>query len=444
MIYSDQSPVQFRSGLPPEVDVVVIGAGVIGISTAWFLAAQGLRVLVCDKGRVAGEQSSRNWGWVRQQGRDPAELPIVMESLRLWESMQTESGQDLGFQRGGVLFLAEQEHELADFDEWLKTAADHQLDSRLLSGGEVDALVAGGKPGQWRAGLYTPSDARAEPFKAVPGLATSLHQRGVPIREACAVRTVEFAAGRVSGVVTEHGAVACQAVLLATGAWSGAFLRNLGLCLPQLTVRYTVARTAPATEVFSGAAASHDFAFRRRQDGGYTLALSDHAEHFVSADSFRHATAFVPALRKSWRETRVRFGQGPVRRVTTPGRWQGDQQTMFEQTRVWNPDPNPWALREIRARLERRLPALSGVAFAESWAGMIDAMPDIVPVMDQSPEHPGLYIATGFSGHGFGIGPGVGRVMADLIQGKPAGHDLQRFRFSRFSDGSKLELGPAL
>jgi glycine/D-amino acid oxidase-like deaminating enzyme len=84
------------------------------------------------------------------------------------------------------------------------------------------------------------------------------------------------------------------------------------------------------------------------------------------------------------------------------------------------------------------------VNFAQSWAGMIDTMPDVVPILDQCPKLPGLTIATGMCGHGFGIGPGIGRVMADMIVGKPIGHDLSRFRFSRFTDGSKIGIGPAL
>ena len=75
---------------------------------------------------------------------------------------------------------------------------------------------------------------------------------------------------------------------------------------------------------------------------------------------------------------------------------------------------------------------------------MIDVTPDVVPVMDAVTGYPGLYLATGFSGHGFGIGPGAGRVMADLVLGRPAGHDLSRFRFSRFYDGSKMVPGPGL
>ena len=106
---SKNSPITFRAKLPEEVDVVIIGAGIIGISTAWFLIKNGLSVLVCEKGRVGGEQSTRNWGWVRQMGRDEAELPIATESLNIWESLASEINEDIGFSRKGLLFLAENE-----------------------------------------------------------------------------------------------------------------------------------------------------------------------------------------------------------------------------------------------------------------------------------------------------------------------------------------------
>jgi glycine/D-amino acid oxidase-like deaminating enzyme len=83
-LITEATPIAFSDPLPGVVDVVVIGAGIIGTSAAYFLGERGVKVLLCEKGRVAGEQSSRNWGWVRQQGRDWAELPIMMESNRIW------------------------------------------------------------------------------------------------------------------------------------------------------------------------------------------------------------------------------------------------------------------------------------------------------------------------------------------------------------------------
>ncbi|MCH8142770.1 MAG: FAD-binding oxidoreductase, partial [Proteobacteria bacterium] len=188
MIISDQSPIHFQDPLPDQVDVVIIGAGVIGISTAWFLIKRGVSVFVCEKGRVAGEQSSRNWGWVRQQGRDAAELPIAIDSVNTWAQLSKETGEDLGFTRQGVLYLAHTDKELAEHEKWLEVAKQHQLDTRMLSSAEVDELITD-NPGHWRGALYTASDGRAEPFKAVPGIARAVHRAGGAIRENCAVRT---------------------------------------------------------------------------------------------------------------------------------------------------------------------------------------------------------------------------------------------------------------
>ncbi len=441
--FSDQSGVTFQDPLPDAVDAVVIGAGVIGTSIAWFLNQRGVSVLVCDKGRVAGEQSSRNWGWIRQQGRDAAELPIVMESINAWESLARELGEDIGFTRQGVLFAAETDRELAHFEHWLEIAAQHQLDSRLLSGAEVDALITD-KPGQWKGGLFTASDGRAEPFKAVPALARLLQKRGGIIREQCAVRALDIQAGKVIGVVTEHGRVRADAVVCAGGAWSTLFLANLGIDFPQLTVRATVVRTEPAPNIYDGAATLGEVAIRRRQDGGYTVAASAANEHIIGADSFRYFSRFLPALKSSARYLRLRPGNHPVQGLLPTRRWREDQVTPFEKTRVLNPAPSAAALRKMRQGLAKRVPQLANLAFEEVWAGMIDVTPDVVPVMDAVAQYPGFYLATGFSGHGFGIGPGAGRVMADLVLGRAVGHNLERFRLSRFYDGSKMVPGPGL
>jgi len=442
-VLSDRAPVTFKDPLPPSVDVVVIGAGVIGISTAWFLEASGATVLVCEKGVVAGEQSSRNWGWIRQQGRDAAEVPIAIDSVNLWERLSREIGEDIGFKRGGILYAARTERELARFERWLPIAERHQLDTRIVNGKEVDALIDD-RPGQWKGGMYTASDARAEPAKAVPALARALHARGVAIREHCAVRSVDVAAGKVAGVVTELGRVRANAVVCAAGAWSTRFLGNLDVDLPQLAARATVARTAAAPNVCDGGALLGEVAIRRRPDGGYSVAASSLNEHFVGADTLRYVREFMPALRSSGRFLDVRFGGDLLARLFPKRHWCDDDVTPFERTRVWNPKPSADALRALRAGLAERLPKLADVPIEEAWAGMIDTTPDVVPVIDRVAAYPGLFVATGFSGHGFGIGPGAGRVVADMVLGKPTGHDLTRFRLSRFRDGAAKEVGPSL
>ncbi|OYX42870.1 MAG: PTS sugar transporter subunit IID [Rhodobacterales bacterium 32-67-9] len=441
---SEASPVRFSGPVPAASDVVVIGGGVIGVMTAWFLAKRGVKVTLCEKGRIAGEQSSRNWGWVRQQGRDPAELPIMIEALAIWKGLEAEAGADLGFRQTGVLYAANGAKDMAEFEGWMVHAKAHGLDTRLLGRADLAALLP--NAAGWVGGIWTASDARAEPWVAVPRLAAAAAATGATIVENCAVRALDIAAGQVRGVVTEMGRISADRVVLAGGAWSSLLARAHGVSIPQLSVRATVAATAPMAEVFSGAAADSHFAIRRRLDGGYTLAPGHFHEFFIGPDAFRHMRAFWPQIRKDISGTRF-LPIAPKHYPdawTTRRRWSADARSPFEHARILNPAPNRAEIERLRTRFAAAFPALGRPGIATAWAGMIDTMPDVVPVIDHAAALPGLTIATGMSGHGFGIGPGIGRVVADLVEGRAPGHDLARFRLSRFSDGTRIAPGPAL
>ncbi|MFT7460505.1 MAG: glycine/D-amino acid oxidase-like deaminating enzyme, partial [Planctomycetota bacterium] len=343
----------------------------------------------------------------------------------------------------GLLFLAEDEKDQKDFEEWVEVAKRHELDTKNLSAAELGKKLNYTEH-RWKGAMHTASDGRAEPFIAVPAIARAAQRGGVRIIENCAVRTIETQAGAASGVVTELGSVRSSAVVCAGGAWSSAFLANLGVSFPQLLVKGTVARTTAVSEAYAGGAGSSEFAFRRRQDGGYTLSLGNYMDHYISADSFRYFTDFLPALKMTYSGMRLRFDDGLLNRLFPARRWQADEITPFEKSRVLNPAPNPKVVRKIQQIMADNLPILAKAEIAEAWAGMIDAPPDFVPVMDEIPDYKNLFLASGFSGHGFGIGPGAGKVIANLVQGKPAEFDLDRFRFSRFSDGSPIVPGPAL
>ena len=424
-IFTDQTPIAFADPLPEATEVVVIGAGIAGTATAYFLARQGVKVLLCDKGRVAGEQSSRNWGWVRQQGRDWAELPIMMEANRIWRGLAAETGEaDLAFTPSGCVYLSDDADSLKKYEGWHAMARQHQLDTRMLSRAEVEARFPG-VAGAWTGGMVTESDGRAEPFVAVPALARAAQRAGAAVIEACAVRTLEVENGRVTGVVTEKGRVRCERVLLSGGAWSTHFAANAGVDLPQLAVRSTVARTEPVPEVFSANLSLPGLAIRRREDGGYSVSSGDLAEHYLSPKSFRYFGKFLKLLKLSAKDVRVRLRapEGYPGAWGAPSRWSGDEVSPFECMRVLNPAPSPIVVKRIEERLPLRVPELKGVKLAEAWAGMIDVTPDAVPTLGEDERLKGLFIATGLSGHGFGIGPAIGRIMADLLRDRPAGHD---------------------
>jgi len=435
-------PVEHPGPLPERADVVIIGAGIIGVMTAWYLAEKDLRVVVVEKGRVAGEQSSRNWGWIRQMGRDPAELPIMIEANRMWRELQAETGEGLGLVECGLTYLAQDRATMARFGHWLDAVEGSGVDSRLLTADDLRGLMPGCDM-PVVGGLHTPSDMRAEPWVAVPALARAAMRKGAVIVENCAARALELQAGRVAGLWTEAGRIAAPEVLVAGGAWSSLFLRRHGITLPQLSVRSSAMATDALPEVHAGGAADDDLAFRRRGDGGYTLAPSESHEFWVGPDAFRHFRAYLPQLRVSpfGRRYRAMAPRGYPDAWGTRRGWRADEETPFERMRVLDPAPNMSGLREAARRFSRAFPGLGPVAPRTAWAGMIDVLPDEVPVADRAPL-PGLSICTGTSGHGFGIGPGFGRIMADLITGTDPGHDLARFRLARFSDGTPLQIGP--
>jgi glycine/D-amino acid oxidase-like deaminating enzyme len=420
------------AALPARVDVCVIGGGVVGVMAALTLAERGVSVALVEKGRIAGEQSSRNWGWCRRMGRDAAEIPLSVESLRQWDGMAERLGAEVGFRRAGVVYLHETPRHAAAHEAWLEHARPFQIEARLLSPDEVQALLPG-TARRWNSGMHTPGDGRAEPGLAVPAMARAARRAGATILTGCAVRGLDLVGGRVAGVVTERGRIACPSVVLAAGAWSRLFLGNHGVDFPQLKIRGSVLRTEPIAGLPEESVGASDFSFRKRLDGGYTVAHRGASVAEIVPDSFRLLRDFLPALRAQRHELRLRVGRRFIEESRLPRRWSLDAPTPFEAVRVLDPEPVPGILDEARANLARAFPGFAGMRVAESWAGLIDVTPDAVPVISPVAALPGLVLASGFSGHGFGIGPGAGRLAAELATGAPPVVDPAPFRLSRFA-----------
>jgi glycine/D-amino acid oxidase-like deaminating enzyme len=420
------------TSVPARTGVVVIGGGIIGTCTALFLAEKGHAVVLCEKGQIGAEQSSRNWGWCRVMGRDTDEIPMAIESLRLWRDMNQRTGRETGFRQQGILYLCETEKDVAKHEAWLEEARAYQVDSRIVRGAALDAVLPGASA-NFIAAMHTPSDGRAEPAHAAPAIAEAARAAGAVILTECAVRGVETKAGRVSGVVTEKGPIACDSVVLAGGAWSRLFCGNAGIDFPQLTVLASAFRTKPISGGPDVAASGSVFSFRKRLDGGYTIARRNANIADITPDSFRLLRRYMPTLKENYGEFKLRFGRRFFEALRTPRRWSLDQTTPFEAVRVLDPAPREAALAEARRVLPQKFPAFANLQVAGSWGGMIDVTPDAVPVIDQVAALPGFYLASGFSGHGFGIGPGAGKLMADIVTGDTPVVDPAPFRFSRFA-----------
>ncbi|OLP46219.1 NAD(P)/FAD-dependent oxidoreductase [Rhizobium oryziradicis] len=432
-------PVHGDAELPKEVDVVVIGGGIIGTSTALELAEAGLRVALCEKGGIGQEQSSRNWGWVRISRRDPREVPLMAEALRIWSNLDKRIEGDTGYKRAGIIFTCANAKEYADHARWNRNLEGYQLDSRMLSKAEFNAMFPGSNL-PLEGALYTSNDGRAEPQKAAPAIAEAARRKGASILTECAVRGIETSGGKVSGVITERGAIACTSVVLAGGAWSSLFAGMFGLRLPQLKVMNSVLRTKPLEGGPEQAIWSNGFALRKRQDGGYTIASGHENVVDIVPKSFQFALDFLPALSKEWRSLKFRLGGRFYDEARLSTRWRMDEPSPFEYCRVLDPVPSKKLSDLALANLTKAFPVFAQAQIAQRWAGYIDVTPDAVPVISAIDAIPGFHMATGFSGHGFGIGPAAGRLMADIVLGRAPIVDAHNFRFSRFSDGSKIEI----
>ena len=422
--------------LPDRAAVCIIGGGVAGVSTALELAERGIDVVLLEKGEIAAEQSSRNWGWCRQMGRDVREIPLIQISLALWDGMDARIGAATGFTRCGILYLCEDEAQIAAKEKWLEeNARPAGLSTRMIGAAEANTLQPGcTRP--WKGALYTPDDARAEPFIAVPRMAEALKRKGGKIFTQCAVRGLETSGGRISAVVTEKGTIACDTVVLAGGAWSRRFCGNLGIALPQLSVVNSVMRTEPIDTGLTRTCAGGHFTFRKRMDGGFTVTHNHFSVADIVPDSFRLLRAFLPALMLDRKGLRLRLGKRFIAEASLKRRWALDEVSPFEQVRILDPEPVRDILDDAEKHLKDYYPAFKPMKVAERWAGCIDAVPDAVPIISRVEKLDGFHLCTGFSGHGFGLGPGAGKLMAEIVTGERPCVDPAPFRYARFFDGT--------
>jgi glycine/D-amino acid oxidase-like deaminating enzyme len=427
---------------PASTRVVFIGGGIIGTFAALTLAERGVPVVLCEKAYIACEQSSRNWGWCRQAGRDEREMPLIVQSLQLWRDMSRLTEFDVGFRECGVLYVGESAADEARFIAWARMAKSYSVEARIVRGTELAALMPGANR-HFTCGLLVPSDGCAEPQSATPAIARAAQRKGAVVLAPCAVRGVERAAGRICAVITERGRIACEAVLLAAGAWSSLFCASLDIRLPQLKVLSSVMRTAPIAGP-EPCTYLDAVGYRRRRDGGYSLARGAGYIVPLVPDSLRYLREFVPTIRNERDSLRPRITPHSLRAAVTPRHWALDRPSPFEVTRVLDPAPNQKLNRLALESMAELFPAFRNVPIVQQWAGYIDVSPDVVPYISSVEALPGLTVATGFSGHGFGIGPAAGRLAAELAIGAAPSADPFAFRATRFSDGSPINIGPEI
>ena len=420
--------------LEPEADAVVIGAGIVGCATAYYLAKRGLSVVLLEKGAVAGEQSGRNWGWVSQL-RNPHEAQLQMLSQSLWPTLSNELSTDLEWVQGGSLYLAHSEVEFQKLSRQTEIMREVGMDVQMLSRSQTQMLIPE-IDGDWTGAYYNRTNGHADPVKTTTAFARAAQESGATLSTNCAVEGLMISGAAVASVRSELGVIRTPIVICAAGAWSGVIGRMAGLNLPQRKVRATVCRTNRVPRFTEMNVWGAGVAVRQRIDGSLIVAGDGTADYDLTLDSFRHIKEFWPAYKGNWRNIRLRLGREFAKDIGRMMPWSESRRHPFAHTVGVEPEPNDKKVRDGMENLQRLYPHLAGqVRVESSWAGYIDGTPDRIPVIGEAAGVKGFYFATGFSGHGFAMGPGTGKVMAELIVEGRASVDISAMRYTRFEEG---------
>ncbi len=425
--------------LPEAVDVVIVGGGIVGTAAAYYLAKQGNSVALLEKGYIGCEQSSRTWGWCRQQNRDPREMPLTQLAFRLWDELAGEIGRDLGFRRTGLVYATHDQKMLDQWESWLPVAKEFGVNTRMLTAAEAVQRIPEFR-NKWVGGLHSADDGKAEPSLAAPVLALGARANGATIHQGCAARTLDITNGRITGVYTEAGYIRTSAVLCSAGAWASRFLRPHGISFPQASVHQTALRTKPTTNV-GEVLYCPDFAMTRRLDGSYTLAISGKATLEMTAQGIRYAREFLPQFIQRLKAVQMKVGKSMFSGPESIGALLTNDDRIFENHRVLDPPPSQRLVTRLIENMRGTFPELANIEIESSWGAYVDSTPDAVPVISGIDAVSGLYLAAGCSGHGFGVGPGIGLLMSQLIRNDTPSIDPAHFRLSRLLDGSKIEVG---
>lgn len=367
----------------PSTEVAVIGGGVIGTSIAYHLARRGIGVTLLEAREIPSAASAASAGGVRQQGRDPREMPLAIASIARWEHLEQELEADVHYYREGHLRVVEDEAQRAEVLDWMRVQQAAGLNIRLVEGEDLRELSPGLAPGI-PFGTYTANDGHANPILTTKAFAAAAEQLGARIHPFTEVQRIQQRAGRVTGLSTTLGELACDHLVLAAGAWSGGLARQLGIELPIEPWAPQMIATSPMPTLL-------------RQ--------------------------VVGALGR-----RLSLKQIPSGNYIIGGGWPGSVDLARRSSRPWFA-----SVTGSMADSSNIFPVLRKAAVERVWVGIEAQSADEVPVLGGIPGVENLTLATGFSGHGFALSPIVGQLMSELIVDGNTTVPIQQLSIERFA-----------
>jgi sarcosine oxidase subunit beta len=378
--------------LPARAEVVVVGGGVMGTSTAFHLAEAGVDVLLLERGQLAGGSTSKAAGGVRAQFSDPLNITLGARGLEAFARFAERPGQEIDLHRNGYMFLLTRPEDVTAFEAAVALQNELGVPTRLLDAAEAASLAPGVRTDDVLAATFHPGDGYCAPESVVLGYASGARRHGAGVITGVEVVGLGPGTGGTTTVHTNAGDVGAEAVVCAAGAWSQALGAMAGVDLPVTPLRRQILVTEPLRDAVAAALpASMPFTI----DAATTFYL--HRE-------------------------------GPA--VLLGMSWTGEQPGFREdRDDAWLPD--------LTEAIECRAPALLDVGIATGWAGLYEVTPDHNALLGEAATATGgrfLY-ATGFSGHGFLQGPAVGEILRDLYLGREPFADVTPLSAGRFATG---------
>ena len=366
-----------------SADVVVVGAGVSGMSSAYFLARAGKNVVVVEKGTVGGEASGRSGGMISERVDEPPLIPLAVESLRLWATLDDELGYPTEFIHQGRLQVAVTEEEMGDIISERDQAQHHGINVDLLDTSEVRDMIPWVSE-RTLGGTFFPNGGHANPQRTVQAFAWAFQDKGGRLYQNTAVTGMRVVDGRVSSVETTSGTIETDMVVAAAGPQTGLLADMVGVHVPVAPARVEMLATAPLEPLFDIALVGNGLYGRQAARGN--LLFGGGAHEWIDVD------------------------------LTD------------------DPDkPNTPLIRNIARRLAELLPGVADVPLLRSWAGVVEQAPDYLPIIDLL-DSPSNYVVVTASAHGFGLTPATGKVVSDLVLHGESNVDISGLKLSRFAD----------
>jgi sarcosine oxidase subunit beta len=370
--------------LPSSASVVVIGGGVVGLSTTHHLARAGVRdVVLLETGALGSGSTCKAAGGVRAQFSDPVNITLGARSLETFRDFGSLFGQEIDLHQVGYLFLLGSRLAVTAFEANVARQNDLGVPSRMISAAEAERLSPLISTDGLLAAAYSPTDGHCTPEAVVLGYASAARRAGATLLPHCPATGIDVRDGQVAGVRTAAGTIRTDTVVCAAGAWSAQVGAWAGVDLPVTPLRRQVLVTEPVPGLDPHTPFTIDFdtSFYFHGEGrGLLLGMSDPDE--------------------------------------TPG-------FRLDRSDGWLP--------RLGAAIERRAPALTEVGIAGGWAGLYEMTPDHNALIGRAETVEGFLYATGFSGHGFLMGPAVGEVVRDLYLGAEPFVDVSGLSAARFA-----------